>query len=44
MANNLPATAVGNALTISSAYPAEKFNVLVPIQTVTEIADRKSVV
>lgn len=35
---NLPATA-NNALTISKAYPAEKFNVLVPIQTVTEIAE-----
>lgn len=39
MANsNLPATA-NNALTFSTAYPADKFNVLVPIQTVTDIAE-----
>lgn len=38
MANNLP-TSSNNALALSSRYPADKFNVLVPIQTVAEIAD-----
>lgn len=31
--------AVTNALSLTSDYPADKYNVLVPIQTVTEIAD-----
>jgi len=39
--NNLPAT-TNNALALSSQYPAEKFNVLVPIQTVAEIAEIQS--
>lgn len=41
MTNNLPATS-NNALALSSQYPAEKFNVLVPIQTVAEIAEIQS--
>lgn len=36
--NNLPTTA-NNALALSAQYPAERFNVLVPIQTVAEIAE-----
>jgi len=41
MSNNLPATS-NNALALSTQYPAEKFNVLVPIQTVAEIAEIQS--
>lgn len=37
--NNSLSTAAGNALQITQQYPAEKYNLLVPMQTVTEIAD-----
>ena len=40
MANNLATTGSGhNALQITQQYPAERFNLLVPMQTVAEIAD-----
>lgn len=39
MANEIAATGAGNALTITQQYPAERFNLLVPMQTVAEIAD-----
>lgn len=38
MSNSL-ATTEGNALQITQQYPAERFNLLVPMQTVAEIAD-----
>ena len=39
MANNLATTGSGhNALQITQQYPAERFNLLVPMQTVAEIA------
>ncbi|MDE7245445.1 MAG: hypothetical protein K2O18_15935 [Oscillospiraceae bacterium] len=39
MANEIMATGAGNALTITQQYPAERYNLLVPMQTVAEIAD-----
>lgn len=39
MAHELAAQGAGNALTITQQYPAERFNLLVPMQTVAEIAD-----
>lgn len=40
MANSLATTGSGhNALQITQQYPAERFNLLVPMQTVAEIAD-----
>lgn len=39
MANNSLATTGGNALQITSQYPAERYNLLVPMQTVAEIAE-----
>lgn len=39
MANELATTGAGNALTITQQYPAERYNLLVPMQTVAEIAD-----
>ena len=38
MSNSL-ATTGGNTLQITQQYPAERFNLLVPMQTVAEIAD-----
>ena len=39
MANSLATTGSGhNALQITQQYPAERFNLLVPMQTVAEIA------
>ena len=42
MANNNLPTAANNALALSTQYPAKDFNVLVPIQTVAEIAEIQS--
>ncbi len=39
MANNLAHAERGNALQITQQYPAENYNLLVPMQTVAEIAD-----
>lgn len=39
MANNSLTTTSGNALQITTQYPAEKYNLLVPMQTVAEIAE-----
>ena len=39
MANNLAPAERGNALQITQRYPAENYNLLVPMQTVAEIAD-----
>lgn len=39
MANELATTGAGNALTITQQYPAERYNLLVPMQTVAEIAE-----
>lgn len=39
MANELVPQGAGNALTITQQYPAAKYNLLVPMQTVAEIAD-----
>ena len=39
MANNLAPAERGNALQITQQYPAEHYNLLVPMQTVAEIAD-----
>lgn len=39
MSNNLVPADNRNALQITAQYPAERFNLLVPMQTVTEIAD-----
>lgn len=41
MESNLPAN-VNNALALSKQYPAKDYNVLVPIQTVAEIAEIQS--
>lgn len=39
MATDLATQGAGNALMITQQYPAEKYNLLVPMQTVAEIAD-----
>jgi len=39
MANELTTQGAGNALMITQQYPAEQYNLLVPMQTVAEIAD-----
>lgn len=39
MANENAATRAGNALTITQQYPSERYNLLVPMQTVAEIAE-----
>ena len=39
MANNLATTNSSNALTITARYPADRYNLLVPMQTVAEIAE-----
>ena len=39
MANEIAAQGAGNALMITQQYPAERYNLLVPMQTVAEIAD-----
>ena len=39
MAQELATQGAGNALMITQQYPAEKYNLLVPMQTVAEIAD-----
>lgn len=39
MENELTTKGAGNALMITQQYPAERFNLLVPMQTVAEIAD-----
>lgn len=39
MATDLATQGAGNALMITQQYPAERYNLLVPMQTVAEIAD-----
>ena len=39
MANEIATQGAGNALMITQQYPAERYNLLVPMQTVAEIAD-----
>lgn len=39
MANELAKSGAGNALMITQQYPAERYNLLVPMQTVAEIAE-----
>ncbi len=39
MENEIAATGAGNALMITQQYPAERYNLLVPMQTVAEIAE-----
>lgn len=39
MSNELSTQGAGNALMITQQYPAERYNLLVPMQTVAEIAD-----
>jgi len=39
MANEIAAAGNGNALMITQQYPADRFNLLVPMQTVAEIAE-----
>lgn len=39
MANEIAKSGAGNALMITQQYPAERYNLLVPMQTVAEIAE-----
>lgn len=39
MSNEITRAGAGNALMITQQYPAERYNLLVPMQTVAEIAD-----
>ena len=39
MSNEIATMGAGNALTITQQYPEERYNLLVPMQTVAEIAD-----